>query len=242
MTTTHPAHMLSALQRGRLNLQGQFLNSSNFTFLVEMLYKGEKFTTVYKPARGEQPLWDFPQGTLASREVAAYMVSEALGWKLVPTTIYRSKGPHGPGSLQHFITHDPEYHYFNFSEQDRLRLQPVVVFDLLINNADRKGSHILVDETGKLWLIDHGVCFHQEDKLRTVLWDFAGQSIPQPLLDDLRLFAEELEEETLLYRRLRARLSTEEIRALANRARAIQQIGVFPHPSETRRPYPWPPI
>ena len=241
-TTINPAHTLTVLQRGKLDLQGQFLNSSNYTFLVEVIYKGEKFTTVYKPARGEHPLWDFPQGTLASREVAAYMVSEALGWNLVPATIYRNNGPHGPGSLQYFITHDPEYHYFKFSEQDRQRLRPVVVFDLLINNADRKGSHILVDETDRMWLIDHGVCFHQEDKLRTVLWDFAGQPIPEPLLDDIRLFVEELEEETPLYQHLTARLSTGEVHALVGRARAILQIGVFPHPSETRRPYPWPPI
>jgi uncharacterized repeat protein (TIGR03843 family) len=241
-TATNPTQTLAALRRGQLQLQGQFLNSSNYTFLVEVVYKGKKLTTVYKPAQGERPLWDFPQGTLAGREVAAYMVSEALGWNLVPATIYRSKAPHGAGSLQLFITHDTEYHYFNFSEQDRQRLHSVVVFDLLINNADRKGSHILVDETGSMWLIDHGVCFHQEDKLRTVLWDFAGQPIPQPLLDDIRQFADELEEETKLFRRLRSRLSTKEARAITTRARAIHQIGFFPHPSETRRPYPWPPI
>jgi uncharacterized repeat protein (TIGR03843 family) len=241
-TATNPAHTLSALQRGSLDLQGQFLNSSNYTFLVEVTYKGEKFTTVYKPAQGERPLWDFPQGTLASREVAAYLVSDALGWNLVPPTIYRNKAPLGPGSLQHFITHDPEYHYFNFNEQDRQRLHNVVVFDLLVNNADRKGSHVLVDDAGKMWLIDHGVCFHQEDKLRTVLWDFAGQAIPQPLLDDVRQFADALEAETQLFRRLRARLSRDEVHALGKRARMIHQIGIFPHPSETRRPYPWPPI
>lgn len=241
-TASNSTQTLAALQHGQLNLQGQFLNSSNYTFLVEVVYQGNKITTVYKPAQGERPLWDFPEGTLAGREVAAYQVSEALGWKLVPATVYRNEAPHGAGSLQQFITHDPEYHYFNFSEEDRQRLHSIVVFDLLINNADRKGSHILVDETGSMWLIDHGVCFHEEDKLRTVLWDFAGQPIPQPLLDDIQKFAMALDEETSLFQRLQEQLNIGEIRALATRAHTILQIGFFPHPSETRRPYPWPPI
>ncbi len=143
---------------------------------------------MYKPTRGERPLWDFPPASLAGREVAAYLVSEALGWRLVPPTIYRKKGPLGPGSLQAFVEHDPEYHYFTFNESDRQRLRPVALFDLLINNADRKGSHVLLDEQDHMWLIDHGVCFHVEDKIRTVIWDFAGEPFPDALCSDLTAF------------------------------------------------------
>ncbi len=100
---------------------------------------------------------------------------------MVPETIYRRRAPVGPGSLQRFIEHNPEYHYFNFNEEDHQRLRPVALFDLVINNADRKGGHILFDESGHIWLIDHGICFHVEDKLRTVVWDFAGEPIPQDL-------------------------------------------------------------
>jgi uncharacterized repeat protein (TIGR03843 family) len=119
----------------------------------------------YKPSRGERPLWDFPTASLAHREAAAYLVSEALGLHMVPETVYRRKAPVGAGSLQRFIEHNPEYHYFNFSEQDRQRLRPVAVFDLVINNADRKGGHILF-EPMKFWLIDQHL-LHAEDKLRT---------------------------------------------------------------------------
>ena len=137
---------------------------------------------------GEQPLWDFPENTLAGREVCAYLVSQALGFGIVPFTLLRD-GPLGPGSLQQYIDHDPNYHYFTFKPAEIERLRPVVLFDLLVNNADRKGSHILVQKrTRKLYLIDHGLCFHVEDKLRTVIWDFAGEPIPADLLAALASF------------------------------------------------------
>ena len=141
---------------------------------------------VYKPTRGEIPLWDFPARTLAKREVAAYLTSEFMGWELIPPTLYRKKGlSFGPGMLQFYIEHDPNYHFFKFTTEDRARLDRIVVFDLLINNGDRKGSHVLVGEDGHLWCIDHGVSFHTEDKLRTVIWDFAGQPISGDILDTL---------------------------------------------------------
>jgi len=234
--------VIEALRRGKLMLEGQFINSSNYTFLVKVVYQSQPVTTVYKPLRGERPLWDFPGGTLAKREVAAYQVSEALGWCLVPATIFRHKAPLGPGSLQQFVEHDPDYHYFTFSEQDRQRLRPVAAFDLLVNNADRKGSHILRDPQGHLWLIDHGVCFHAEDKLRTVLWDFAGEEIPDAILADLRHLLQELENKGRLYKQLSDKLLLEEIDALAERARWLLEVKHFPHPSNIRRPYPWPPV
>ncbi len=199
-------------------------------------------TAVYKPLRGEQPLWDFPTGSLSKREVAAYEFSELLGWDLVPPTIFRRKGPMGAGSLQEYIKHDPEYHYFNFSEEDRQRLRPVALFDLLINNADRKGGHILKAADGHLWLIDHGICFHVEDKLRTVVWDFAGERIPQDILADVCRLIEEEENEQRVSLRLSPLLRKGEIAALLSRARRLADQGIFPTPLGTRRSYPWPPV
>jgi hypothetical protein len=197
---------------------------------------------VYKPVRGEQPLWDFPAGSLSGREVAAYLVSEFLGWQLVPPTVYRRKAPLGPGSIQLYIEHDPQYHYFSFTHEDKQRLRPVVLFDLVINNADRKGGHILMDENRHIWLIDHGICFHVEDKLRTVIWDFAGEPIPTDLLEDLTRLLEELTQTGRLVESLTAYLSPAEIRALERRTRRLIENGCFPHPAPSRRPYPWPPV
>src|SRR6266498_3489837 len=180
--------LISALQCGEYVLKGQFVLGSNYTFLVEVHHEGASYPAVYKPSRGEQPLWDFPENTLALREVAAYVVSEALDLHMVPFTTLRPDGPHGSGSLQQFIEYDPNYHYFNFSLEDRQLLRPLALFDLLVNNADRKGGHIFFENgTHKLFAIDHGICFHEEDKLRTVLWDFAGQKVPQDLLHRLSL-------------------------------------------------------
>ena len=190
MATFDPNGKLLTLQQGEISPQGKFLWGSNYTFLVEVAHQDRTLLGVYKPTRGERPLWDFPTATLAGREVAAYLVSEALGWQFVSPTVYRNDGPQGPGSLQLFIDHDPEYHYFNFSKEDHQRLRPVALFDLVINNADRKGSHVLVDPENHLWLIDHGICFHTENKIRTVIWDFASEPIPSELCADLAQFQE----------------------------------------------------
>ncbi len=234
----------TALQQGELELKGQFMFGSNYTFLVTVRYKGREVPAVYKPLRGEQPLWDFPENTLARREVAAYLLSEALGFQFVPFTTLRDDGPfYGPGSLQQYIESDPEYHYFNFSEADKQRLRPVVLFDLLANNADRKGSHILVEKgTDKLWVIDHGLCFHHEEKLRTVLWDFAGEAIPADLLRCLSPLPALLSATSEFRSSLRAYLSTREISALAARGRALLNTGRFPVPPRDRRAYPYPPV
>ncbi|GAB4504847.1 MAG: SCO1664 family protein [Anaerolineales bacterium] len=237
------AFLQHALQRGEIELHGQFLLGSNYTFLVHVHYQGETYPAVYKPCRGEQPLWDFPENTLAGREVAAYLVSEALGWRFVPYTVMREDGPFGPGSLQRYIPYDPNYHYFNFSVQDKARLRPVALFDLLCNNADRKGSHILIElHTRNLWLIDHGLCFHEEDKLRTVLWDFAGQDIPPDLLNDLERFRAHLDSDPGLLADLGRYLTPGELTALAARADALLQSGVYPLPPPDRRAFPYPPL
>ncbi len=235
--------ILQALREGDLSLQGQFLSGSNYTLLARVVKESLQVDVVYKPLRGEQPLWDFPSGSLAKREVAAFEVSEILGWDLVPPTVFRKKNaPLGPGSVQQFIEHDPEYHYFRFDEEDKQRLRPVALFDLLINNADRKGGHVLADSNHHLWLIDHGICFHSESKLRTVIWDFAGEEIPENLLVDLKRFADDLEKREEAYVRLSPMLQTGEIMAMQQRARSLLESKRFPHPATSRRPYPWPPI
>jgi len=227
------------LQRGELELKGQFMLGSNYTFLVTVSYDGQELQAVYKPSKGEQPLWDFPDHTLAHREVAAYLVSQALGWNFVPYTTLRDDGPFGPGSIQQYIDYDPNYHYFNFSEEDKARLKPVMLFDLLCNNADRKGSHIIIEaETDKLWLIDHGLCFHEEEKLRTVIWDYAGQPIPDNLLDDIS----HLSSNQNLLTDLQLYLSPREIAILIARAETLVSSRVFPLPPEHRRAFPYPPV
>ena len=209
---------------------------SNYTFLVEVTYEDKKYPAVYKPSRGEQPLWDFPENSLAQREVAAYLVSEALGFHFIPFTTLREDGPHGAGSIQQFIDYDPEYHYFNFSDDDKELLKPVVLFDLLVNNADRKGGHVFFEnETHKLFAIDHGICFHEDDKLRTVLWNFGGQKIPDDLKSRLSLPPSLLAD-------LEEFLSPREISALCARADSIAQRGTFPRPPRDRRAMPWPPL
>ena len=234
--------VLSALQKGELTLQGQFLQGSNYTFLAEISDEGVVIPVVYKPTRGEQPLWDFPSGTLAKREVVAFQISEALGWDLVPPTIYRKQGPLGPGSVQQYIEHDASYHYFNFEADDKKRLRPVILFDSIINNADRKASHVLIDTGGHIWLIDHGLCFHTEDKLRTVIWDFAGELIPDPFLGDMRRLVGQLGIEADLFHELGKLIRDEEVRALITRTRKLLHEGCFPMPPTDRRVYPWPPV
>ncbi|MEJ5225388.1 MAG: SCO1664 family protein [Anaerolineales bacterium] len=231
-----------AFALGALELHGQFMLGSNYTFLVRIRHEGQVFQGVYKPKRGEQPLWDFPENSLAHREVAAYLVSEALGFGIVPYTTLREDGPYGPGSLQQYIEYNPNYHYFNFTEEDKARLSIVALFDHLTNNADRKGSHVFFEKrTRHLYAIDHGLCFHEEDKLRTVIWDFAGQPLPEEYLlalGDLRqaLATGSLRTDLLDH------LSAEEVDALDARAQALIAGGIFPLPPVGRRAFPYPPL
>jgi uncharacterized repeat protein (TIGR03843 family) len=234
--------ILQALHSGKLTVQGQFVMGSNYTFLAKVETDELSYSAVYKPTRGEQPLWDFPTNSLAKREAAAFVLSEALGWNLVPPTIYRRKGPLGAGSLQIFISHEPEYHYFKFTPEDHQRLKPTAVFDLLVNNADRKGSHILKDESGHLWLIDQGLCFHVEDKLRTVIWEFAGLDIPNELLIDIERIIPGLEKDGELFLQLKGLLRLSEIRAIQRRGLRMLQFPSYPFPPAGARPYPWPPV
>ncbi len=236
MNISPTAKIKAALQSGEYNLKGQFMLGSNYTFLVDVQHEGETYQAVYKPCKGEQPLWDFPDNSLAQREVAAYLLSEQLGLHIVPVTIMREDGPHGRGSLQQYIEYDIEYHYFNFTNADKDLLIPVMFFDILINNADRKGSHIFFEnDTHKLYAIDHGVCFHEENKLRTVIWDFAGQAIPDELLASLS----QADSWSSL---LDQYLTLSEVSALQRRAKKLLTTRVFPQAPRDRRAFPYPPL
>ncbi|HEX7619579.1 MAG TPA: SCO1664 family protein [Anaerolineales bacterium] len=235
-----PEILRLALEQGEIELKGQFMLGSNYTFLVTVRHDGQEVPAVYKPRRGEQSLWDFPEASLAGREVAAYLVSEALGFGFVPLTILRD-GPFGHGSLQQYIEHNPNLHYFNLKPTDRPRLRPVALFDLLVNNADRKGGHILLQKrTRKLYLIDHGLCFHAEDKLRTVIWDFAGEDIPARLVSALIKFRSLLR--LGLSASLQPHLTPQELAALGARTEALLANPIFPQPPDDRRSFPYPPV
>jgi hypothetical protein len=243
MSAQFPNNILTVLREGRISLQGEFMWGSNYTYLAQLEYEEATYPVVHKPTRGVRPLWDFPSSSLARREVAAYLVSDALGWELVPPSVFRKDGPLGPGSLQLYVDHDPEYHYFNFSTDDRLRLRPTSLFDLVVNNADRKGSHILLDAGRHIWLIDHGLCFHMDDKLRTVIWDFAGERIPPDLLNDLLKLRQKIEMvESPDHLNLGTYLNHQEILALIRRIDRLLSTGCYPNPDQSRRQYPWPPV
>jgi hypothetical protein len=215
--------------------------SSNYTFLVTMCIGNEETLAVYKPSRGERPLWDFPDGTLARREVAAFQVSQALGWSLVPPTVLRD-GFLGPGAVQLFIDADPEAHYFTLREQHPHVFQRVTAFDYIINNADRKGGHCLKGRDGHIWTIDHGLTFHAENKLRTVIWDFSGQPIPDDILEDLSSLQLALDEpSTPIFGELSRLISGREIDKFRQRLKRIMGSSLFPLPGAGRN-VPFPPI
>jgi len=224
---------MDLLRRGEIEVKGRLPWSSNGTFLVGLTLDGREDMAVYKPLRGERPLWDYPSG-LYRREVAVYLVSEALGWGLVPETVVRD-GPFGPGSLQRFVAAHFEDHYFTMLERPELHdaLQAICLFDLIVNNGDRKSGHCLRGEDGRVWAIDHGLCLHAEPKLRTVIWDFAGQPLPVHRLDAVARLA------ATPPPGLSGLLDAGEIDALSARAGAALRRPVFPVVRSTRA-YPWP--
>ena len=160
---------------------------SNYTFVVNAALDGVEAYGIYKPRDGEAPLWDFPNGTLYKREYAAYLLSDLLGWDLVPFTIIRD-GPYGVGSVQEFIEHDPKENYYTLGGEFADQLRVVCCFDMVANSTDRKPNHLIISPDGKLWSIDHGLTFHSDVKIRTVIWDFGGDPIPDTLLDSLTEF------------------------------------------------------
>jgi uncharacterized repeat protein (TIGR03843 family) len=231
---------LTLLATGPLELEGRMPWASNGTYLVTVASPtGETLRAIYKPGSRERPLWDFPDG-LWRREVAAYELDRALGWGLVPETVVRHDGPLGAGSLQRFVEADFEQHYFTLLESGSYErdLKRMAAFDVIANNADRKGGHCLLDAEGHVWGVDHGLCFHEQPKLRTVIWDFAGEAISDYDLDSIRrLLACGLPPS------LDSLLRPVERRALLARAGELVRTRRLPQIDSAGagyRPYPWP--
>ena len=222
------------LLHGEVEVLGRMPWSSNMTYLCDVRCGDDEMRAVYKPRRGERPLWDFPSG-LDQREVAAYELSRHLGWDIVPVTVRRD-GPMGLGSLQQFVDADFEQHYFTLYEDETSHdaLRRICAFDLVGNNTDRKGGHCLLGTDGHIWAIDNGLMFHHEFKLRTVIWEFGGDPVP----DDVATGLERLGNDPLPPA-LRELLDPFEQDALQHRARSLASSGVFPI-DETGRRYPWP--
>ncbi len=215
---------------------------SNYTFLVELHTQDTRFLAVYKPRMGERPLWDFGDGTLCQREVAACVLSEALGWYLVPPTTLTEGSERGVGSLQVFIEHDPERHYFTFDETHIPQLKKLALFDVIANNADRKGGHCILDSLDRIWGIDQGLCFNHAPKLRTVIWDFVAQPIDEEHLTTLGTLCDQLE--TPLHATAQALselLDPTEMTALKRRIDKLLRVKHYPSPGAGAA-RPWPPV
>lgn len=236
--------VLEVLTQGKLVERGLLPYSSNHSFLVVVDHSDLTLPAVYKPQRGESPLWDFEWGTLCKRETAAYVISHGLGWSLVPPTVLR-QGTRGIGSVQFFVEHDGNVHYFTAQSDARfaLQLRQLALFDFITNNADRKSGHCLFGSDQRMWAIDHGVCFHAEYKLRTVIWEFADEPIDGALLTAMAELRRQLgDTESDLARQVCTLLSSAEQRALQARLGLLLRTERFPAPLPERRNYPWPPI
>ena len=225
---------LALLRTGEIDIEGRMPYSSNGTFLVRITQAGTEELAIYKPVRGERPLWDFPSG-LARREVAAYELSAALDWDVVPPTVLRD-GPVGEGSVQRFVDADFSEHYFTLREDEAHddAFRRLCAFDLVANSADRKGGHCLIDADRHIWAIDNGLSFHQEFKVRTVIWDYAGERLPDDLAADLQALIDRGLPDTLA-----ELLDPFERDAVLTRAGALLRRGAFPH-DHTGHRYPWP--
>jgi uncharacterized repeat protein (TIGR03843 family) len=262
-----PTGFVDLLAHGSLDIEGRLVDASNTTLRAELSLHGTSARCVYKPVRGERPLWDFPDGTLAGREVAAYLVSEATGWGIVPPTVLRD-GPLGPGMCQLWIDEErqreeplvdfvpgrripPGWHRvaaardetgrpYVLAHSDEPQLARMAVFDAVINNADRKGGHILSTVDGEVHGVDHGVSFHVEDKLRTVLWGWSEQPVPADALEVLARVRADLD--GALGTSLAEHLTMRELRALCRRVEALLRTRTYPAPPEDWPALPWPPI
>lgn len=226
------------VSRGELHVTGRLVDASNATLFAEARLEDQSVNVIYKPIAGERPLWDFPDGTLAGREVAAYRFSEFSRLKIVPLTILRD-GPFGPGAVQEWIVVDEEVDLIELAQSDDPRLRQFVLFDAIINNTDRKIGHLLPTSDGQILGCDHGVCFHEEDKLRTVLWQWMGTPLSESehaLLKSISASFESFAKDVSEF------LTTAEIAATQERVVRLLSEGVFPYPSEDWPAVPWPPI
>lgn len=235
-----PERIVSRLEQAEFRDCRPVWYSSNYVYLARLEDADGELLAIYKPREGETPLWDFPRGTLYRREVAAYHLSRVLGWPLIPPTVAR-EGPAGIGSVQLFIEHEPAKHYFVLREERQHwpQLQRLCLFDAIANNADRKAGHCLIDADGHIWGIDNGLCFHVQPKLRTVIWDWADEPIPSPVLRELHRAIARLREGGAEVDALRSLIEPAEFAALVRRAGSLAGAGRFPVPGEARH-YPWP--
>jgi hypothetical protein len=214
--------------------------SSNYVYIAQMAAGEQQFAAIYKPHKGESPLWDFADGHLYKHEAAAYEFSKLLGWDMIPPTVVRD-GPQGIGSVQVYVPHDPEEHFFVQRERQELlpQLMRMCVFDAAVNNADRKGGHCLLDEQGHIWGIDHGLCFHPAPKLRSVIWEWAGDEVPAEYLTDLEEAGLAIAAETEAAGPLLALLHEHEYVAMLGRIERMLMEKTYPVPGQARH-YPWP--
>jgi len=245
LTRGETRQVLETLLKGQIDLEGLMPWSSNYTFLATLSspVAHTNLLAVYKPCQGERPLWDFPGGTLCRREFASYLVSQVLGWPCIPPTVLR-EGPHGEGSVQLFIEAEYEAHYFNMRHIDTFadEFKSMALFDFIANNADRKGGHCLKDKDGQVWAIDHGLTFHTDFKLRTVIWEFCEEKIPGYLLQDLQRLQKALETTSLGFRQiLELFISVREVDAFKKRLERLIAAGCFPQ-IPAGRSIPFPPI
>lgn len=232
--------ILHLLSHGEIEVEGLIPWSSNATLLVTVREGDLATLAVYKPQGGERPLWDFAYGSLGMREVAAYLVCESLGWGLIPPTVLR-QGPHGLGSVQFFVDAQEEAHFFTIEGDPTYAddLRRLAAFDIIANNADRKSGHCLLDRQGRLWAIDNALTFHDEPKLRTVIWNYAREPLPADLLAELRSLEKLLASDSQLSQALDCLLSDRELAALRRRLRRLIESGRFPEPGPGRV-VPWP--
>lgn len=237
--------VLDVLGRGDLEVHGRLVDASNATLYCTATLDGVSATCVHKPVAGERPLWDFPEGTLAAREVATYAVSAATGWDLVPPTVLRD-GPFGPGMVQLWVEPDDGVDLLALARSDAPDLRRMAVLDAVVNNADRKGSHLLPTSSGRVYGVDHGVCFAVDDKLRTLLWQWRGLPLTDEAVDVLQGLAADLgpaaAPRTALAEALRRLLTPDEVEATGRRVRGLLESGVHPSPSGEWPAIPWPPF
>jgi hypothetical protein len=232
---------LDLLANGSLEVQGRLIVASNATLYCTVRDGDQEAACVYKPVAGERPLWDFPSGSLAGREVAAYIVSTAAGWHLVPPTVYRD-GPAGPGMCQLWIESDETVDVIALARRiDHPALREMAVFDAVVNNADRKIGHLLPDRDGNLYGCDHGVCFGEDYKLRTVLWQWRGRSLPATAVAALHTLQRALTGGDLCAE-LGRWLSADEVEATQQRVELLLEHRIHPFPPEDWPAVPWPPV
>ncbi len=230
---------LELLRDGTLDVEGRLVDASNATLYCAVSLEGVTAACVYKPIMGERPLWDFPDGTLAGREVAAYLLSEATGWEIAPPTVMRD-GPFGTGMCQLWVEPDPSVDLVSLARSDHVELRRMAVFDAVANNADRKGGHLLPQLDGHIYGCDHGVCFHVEDKLRTLLWGWAGQRLPDEATYVLSELCRQLSGP--LGDSLHDLLTRAEVSATRRRIERLLRTRRHPQPSGEWPAVPWPPF